>query len=60
MPFEPQNYKDTYREELETLIEEKAQHIERKPPEKQVQRAQVIDLMVLLKESLKKEQKKAA
>jgi len=60
VPFEPQNYKDTYREELETLIEEKAQHIERKPPEKQVQRAQVIDLMALLKESLKKEQKKAA
>lgn len=60
VPFDPASYHDTYREELEALVEEKVSHAEIKPAPKAAPKAQVIDLMSLLKESLKKTEKKAA
>lgn len=55
-PFDPEEYKDTYQEELERIIEEKVQGLEptaAKAPKK----AEVKDLMAALKASLEKEKK---
>ena len=57
--FDPSKYKDTYRDDLMKTIEEKAQGIKTKPRGKKPEATNVIDMMALLKESLKK-QKKAA
>jgi DNA end-binding protein Ku len=58
--FKPKKYKDTYVQDLKSIIEKKAKgelvHIEAKEP----QPTQVKDLMTLLKASLKEDLKKAA
>ena len=58
--FDPAKYKDTYIEDLKKVIEEKAQGIKTKPKGKEPQPSNVIDIMALLKESLKQKPKKAA
>jgi len=56
--FDPLKYKDTYREDLQRIVEEKAKGIQIQPRAKEPQPSNVIDIMSLLKESLKT--KKAA
>lgn len=60
--FDPFKYRDTYQDELKRIIEEKAKGHEIKPVAKEAQPSRVVDMMALLKESLKKkkEQKKKA
>jgi len=58
--FEPSKYKDKYLDDLKQLIEEKAQGKEPRAPELPPQPAKVIDMMELLKESLKQKRKEAA
>jgi len=53
-PFKPQEFHDTYRENVEKLIEqkEKGEHVAKRPPKRQ--KAPVVDLMEALKKSLGK------
>jgi DNA end-binding protein Ku len=51
-PFKPEEFKDTYRENIELLIEQKRKG-RRIPSVEQPRKAQVIDLMEALKRSLK-------
>ena len=51
-PFKPEEFHDTYRENVEKLIEQKAKG-ERITKQPKAQRAPVIDLMEALKKSLK-------
>lgn len=51
-PFKPQQFKDTYRENIEHLIEQKSKG-RKIPAVEQPRKAQVIDLMEALKRSLK-------
>lgn len=55
-PWQPEEYKDEYREALEEMIEEKVAHGEVKPsrPAKTRRPSNVIDLVAVLQESLKK------
>ena len=55
-PFDPDEYKDSYREELERIIEEKVQG-ETPKAAKTPKKAEVKDLMAALKASLEKEKK---
>ena|SRR5690606_33228638 len=55
-PFDPEEYKDTYREELERIIEQKI-HGETPKAAKAPKKAEVKDLMAALKASLEKEKK---
>ena len=57
--FDPSKYKDTYVEDLKQIIEKKAHGMETKPEAKKPQPAKVVDMMSLLKESLKKKQQAA-
>lgn len=56
-PFDPHEYKDNYREELERIIEEKI-HGETPTAAKAPRKAEVKDLMAALKASLEKEKEK--
>lgn len=58
--FDPAKYKDQYLDELKQLIEEKAQGREPQPQAPAPQPGKVIDMMELLKESLKQKRKEAA
>lgn len=58
--FDPTKYKDTYLEDLKRVIEEKAHGMERKPVGEKPQPTRVVDMMALLKESLKKQKQRAA
>ncbi|SNB45168.1 Ku protein [Geobacter sp. DSM 9736] len=58
--FDPSKYKDTYVEDLKKVIEAKAQGMETKPAGKEPRPAKVVDMMTLLKESLKKQKPRAA
>jgi DNA end-binding protein Ku len=51
-PFEPQEFKDTYRENVERLIEQKSKG-QKITTVKQPRKAPVVDLMEALKRSLK-------
>lgn len=57
--FDPGKYKDTYVEDLKKIIEQKAHGMETKPEAKKPQPAKVVDMMTLLKESLKRKQQAA-
>ena len=57
--FDPAKYKDEYLEDLKKVIEQKAQGKRPKPQEKAPQPSKVIDMMALLKESLKQKKKAA-
>lgn len=52
-PFTPEKYKDTYIDSLKQVIEDKARGIEPAPPPKKQAESNVIDMMELLKKSLK-------
>lgn len=60
--FKPEDYEDTYIEDLKKIIEKKSKGIKTKtkgkPKEKQS--AEIIDMMTLLKKSLKEKKKSAA
>jgi DNA end-binding protein Ku len=56
--FSPENYEDEYRQRVLNLVQEKAAGKEITIAEPPVQRAQVIDLMAALKESLGKQSAK--
>jgi DNA end-binding protein Ku len=58
--WEPDKYKDTYRDELLALIEKKAKtgKVDR-PPQREPQRTNVVDLMSLLKRSIEEKGKGA-
>jgi DNA end-binding protein Ku len=56
-PFKAEDFHDTYREELERVIEEKSQGRIAEPVEEQPVPAEVPDLMARLKESLEKAKK---
>lgn len=58
--FDPAKYRDTYVEDLKKIIEQKAQGVKTKPVGKKPQPTKVMDMMELLKESLKKQKQKAA
>jgi DNA end-binding protein Ku len=58
--FDPAKYRDEYLDDLKKLIEEKAQGKEPKPQAKAPQPGKVVDMMALLKESLKQKRKEAA
>jgi len=58
--FDPAKYKDAYLDDLKRVIEQKAQGREPKPQEQAPQPGKVIDMMELLKESLKQKRKQAA
>jgi DNA end-binding protein Ku len=58
--FDPTKYKDQYLDDLKKVIEQKAQGKEPKPQPKAPQPGKVIDMMELLKESLKQKRKEAA
>ena len=58
--FDPGKYKDTYVDDLKKVIEEKAQGKEPKPAAKEAKPGKVIDMMELLKQSLKEKRKEAA
>ena len=58
--FDPAKYKDSYLDDLKKAIEEKAQGREPKPKGKEPKPGKVIDMMELLKESLKQKRKEAA
>ena len=58
--FEPAKYRDAYLDDLKKVIEEKAQGKEPKPAEKPAKPGKVVDMMELLKESLKQKRKEAA
>ena len=58
--FDPTKYRDAYLDDLKKVIEQKAQGKEPKPQEKAPKPGMVIDMMALLKESLKQKRKEAA
>jgi len=58
--FNPHDYKDTYVEEVKEMIMKKAKGLKIQPKKEPVKRAQVHDLMGLLKASLSKKEKKSA
>lgn len=58
--FDPAKYHDKYLEDLKRLIDEKAQGKEPQPQAAPPQSGKVIDMMELLKESLKQKKKEAA
>ena len=58
--FDPTKYKDTYVDDLKQVIEQKAQGKAPKPVGKEPKPGKVIDMMELLKESLKQKRKEAA
>jgi DNA end-binding protein Ku len=58
--FDPAKYKDQYLDDLKKVIEQKVQGKEPKPQPKASQPGKVIDMMELLKESLKQKRKEAA
>ena len=58
--FDPAKYKDDYLEDLKRIIEEKAQGRQPKPQGKEPKPTEVVDMMALLKESLKQKRKEAA
>jgi len=58
--FDPTKYKDSYLDDLKKVIDQKAQGKEPKPRGKEPQPGKVIDMMELLKESLKQKRKEAA
>jgi DNA end-binding protein Ku len=58
--FDPAKYKDEYLDDLKKIIELKAQGKVPKPQAKEPQPGKVIDMMALLKESLKQKRKEAA
>jgi DNA end-binding protein Ku len=51
-PFEPEKYQDTYREEVLSLIERKAQGLSLAPLETTAPAANVVDLMAALEASV--------
>jgi non-homologous end joining protein Ku len=53
-------YKDAYIEDLKRIIEEKAQGRQPRPQGKEPQATKVVDMMALLKESLKHKRKETA
>jgi DNA end-binding protein Ku len=55
--FKPEKYKDTYNEDLKRIVEDKAKGRKPKPKGKEPQPAKVIDIMSLLKKSLKEGEK---
>ncbi|GFO58895.1 non-homologous end joining protein Ku [Geomonas silvestris] len=58
--FDPAKYKDKYLDDLKRVIQEKAQGREPQPAAAPAQPGKVIDMMELLKESLKQKKKEAA
>lgn len=59
-PFDPESYRDTYRQQLMELIERKAEGKRIPLPSEPQKTAQVVDLMDALKRSLEKSGNKAA
>jgi DNA end-binding protein Ku len=61
--WKPEQYRDTYREELLRLVKEKVEKGEvtaaPAPPPREQQEAEVIDIMALLKRSVEENQAKA-
>jgi DNA end-binding protein Ku len=55
--FKPEDYKDTYKQELKKVIEAKAKGKKIKIKEKEPEATDVVDLVAMLKASLKKQQK---
>jgi len=60
MKFDPGKYKDSYVDDLKRIIEQKAGGQEPRPQGKEPQPTKVVDMMELLKESLKQKRKEAA
>jgi DNA end-binding protein Ku len=58
--FDPKKYKDTYIQDLKRIIEEKAKGKQPKAKGKAPQPTKVVDMMTLLKKSLKDKKTKAA
>lgn len=58
--FKPENYKDTYVEDLMKIIEDKAKGRKPKPKGKEPKPTKVVDMMELLKKSLKEKRSRAA
>jgi DNA end-binding protein Ku len=58
-PFNPEEYHDTYRENVEKLIEQKKKGQKITTTEREPRRAPVVDLMEALKKSLKSSEAKA-
>lgn len=58
-PFHPEEYKDTYTEDLKEIIAQKAKGIKIKPKGKEPKPSKVTDIMSLLKASLEHKQPKA-
>jgi DNA end-binding protein Ku len=58
--FDPEKYKDTYIEDLKNIIEQKAKGRKPKAKGKAPEPAKVVDMMTLLKKSLKDKKTKAA
>ncbi len=56
-PFNPEDYKDTYKQEIKKVIEAKAKGKKIKAKEKEPEPTDVVDLVAMLKASLKKQQK---
>jgi len=57
-PFKAEQFHDTYREELERVIEEKAQGRPHKAEEERIVATEVPDLMARLRESLEQARKR--
>jgi DNA end-binding protein Ku len=55
--FKPEDYKDTYKQQLKKVIEAKAKGKKIKSKEKEPEPTDVVDLVAMLKASLKKQQK---
>jgi DNA end-binding protein Ku len=58
--FKPEEYSDTYIEDLKKIIEEKAKGHKPKPKGKTPKQTNVVDMMTLLKKSLNQKKKSAA
>jgi DNA end-binding protein Ku len=56
-PFKAKDYKDTYKQELKRVIEAKAKGKKFKAKDKEPEPTDVVDLVAMLKASLKKQQK---
>lgn len=59
-PWEPERYRDTYRDELLRLVKEKVEkgEVTAAPPPREEQEAGVVDIMALLKRSVEERQQK--
>jgi DNA end-binding protein Ku len=56
--FKPEDYKDTYKEELKKVIKAKTKGKKYKSKEEEPEDTDVVDLVAMLKQSLKKERER--